>query len=105
MKTKIEAFEVLIPTPDGNDISERVSIDVAQEWDEEIGEWLLTPESLRKIDDTKARRIGLLLPEELKALRERLSTTQSLDPHCVTTSQPMQEFHSGLHSCVSGKVH
>jgi len=77
MKTKTEPFDVLIPTPDGNDIAERVTIEVVHEWDEEIGEWLLAPESLQKIDDTKARRMGLLLPAELRAIRERLGLTQS----------------------------
>ncbi len=76
MSTRTEPFEVLIPTPDGQDVAERVSIDVVHEWDDEIGEWLLTPESLKLIDDTKARHMGLLLPEELKALRERLGMTQ-----------------------------
>ena len=50
---------------------------MVSEWDEEISEWLLTPESLQQIDDTKARRMGLLLPAELKALRERLCLSQS----------------------------
>ena len=77
MKTKTEPFEVLIPTPDGKQVAERVPIEVVHEWDEEIGEWLLSPESLKLIEDTKARHMGLLLPEELQALRERLDMTQS----------------------------
>jgi len=76
MKTKTAPFEVLIPTPDGKDIAERVTIEVIHEWDEEFGEWLLAPESLQKIDDTKARCMGLLLPAELRAIRERLGLTQ-----------------------------
>ncbi|NQT94694.1 MAG: helix-turn-helix domain-containing protein [Lentisphaerae bacterium] len=76
MRTKTEPFEVLIPTPDGKEIAERVAIEVIHEWDEDVGEWLLTPESLKKIDDTKARHLGLLLPEEIRALRERLGLTQ-----------------------------
>ena len=76
MKMRTEPFVVLIPSLDGKDISERVSIEVVHEWDEELEEWLLSPESLQKIDDTKARRMGLLLPEELKELRERLGLSQ-----------------------------
>jgi|APSaa5957512622_1039677.scaffolds.fasta_scaffold21992_2 DNA-binding transcriptional regulator YiaG len=76
MKTQIVPFDVLIPTEDGKSVKESVVIDVVQEWDEEIGEWLLAPESLKEIEDMKARRMGLLLPEELKALRERFGVTQ-----------------------------
>ena len=58
MKTQIVPFNVLIPTEDGKSVKESVVIDVVQEWDEEIGEWLLAPESLKEIEDMKARRMG-----------------------------------------------
>jgi len=76
MKTKIEEFEVLIPNLDGTDIAERVKVPVTLEWDEEVKEWLLTPEAHQIIEETKARRIGLLLPAQLKELRERYEYTQ-----------------------------
>lgn len=76
MKTKIEEFEVLIPNLDGTDIAERVKVPVTLEWDEEVKEWLLTPEAHQIIEETKARRIGLLLPAQLKELRERYDYTQ-----------------------------
>ena len=76
MKTKTEEFEVLIPNLDGTDIAERVKVPVTLEWDEEVKQWLLTPEAHQIIEDTKARRIGLLLPAQLKELRERYDYTQ-----------------------------
>jgi len=76
MKTKIEEFEVLIPSLDGMEIAERVKVPVTLEWDEEVKEWLLTPEAHEAIDNTKARLIGLLLPAQMKELRERCDCTQ-----------------------------
>ena len=76
MKTKIEEFEVLIPNLDGTNIAERVKVPVTLEWDEEVKEWLLTPEAHQMIEETKARRIGLLLPAQLKELRARYGYSQ-----------------------------
>ncbi|MGO9001936.1 MAG: helix-turn-helix domain-containing protein [Limisphaerales bacterium] len=76
MKTKTEEFEILIPNLDGTDIAERVKVPVTLEWDEEVKQWLLTPEAHQIIEDTKARRIGLLLPAQLKELRDRYDYTQ-----------------------------
>lgn len=76
MKTKIEEFEVLIPSLDGNGIAERVKIPVTVEWDEEVKEWLMTPEAHEIIENTKARLIGLLLPEQFAELRKRYNYTQ-----------------------------
>lgn len=78
MKTKIEEFEVLIPNLDGTNIAERIKVPVTLEWDEEVNEWLLTPEAHQVIEETKARRIGLLLPAQLKELRERYEYTQKV---------------------------
>jgi len=76
MKTKNEEFEVLIPNLDGTAVAERVKINVPLRWDDELEEWLLTPEAHEKIENTKARRIGLLLPAQLKELRERYNYSQ-----------------------------
>jgi DNA-binding XRE family transcriptional regulator len=61
---------------DGTDIAERVKVPITLEWDEEVKEWLLTPEAHEAIDNTKARLIGLLLPDQFKELRERCDCTQ-----------------------------
>jgi transcriptional regulator with XRE-family HTH domain len=76
MKTKTEEFEVLIPNLDGTGIGQRVKVPITLEWDEEVQQWLVTPESHELIDRTKARLIGLLLPDQLKELRERYDYTQ-----------------------------
>ena len=39
------------------------------EWDVEIQEWLMTDEGLQKVEETKARHMGLMLPSEIHALR------------------------------------
>lgn len=76
MKTKTAEFEVSIPNLDGTEIAERVKVPVTLEWDEEIKEWLLTPEAHQVIENTKARRIGLLLPDQLMELRQQYNYTQ-----------------------------
>jgi DNA-binding XRE family transcriptional regulator len=76
MKTKNEQFEVLVPNLEGNGVAERVKVVAPMRWDEELQEWLLTPEAHEIIESTKARHMGLLLPAQLKELRERHDYTQ-----------------------------
>ena len=73
---KLRPFEVTIPTPDGTAVADRIKIDVPMKWDEDIHDWTLTPEAESLIETTKARHMGLLLPEQLRALRVRLGLTQ-----------------------------
>jgi len=75
-QTELIDFEVLIPTIDAEGISERITIQVPITRDPVTGEELLTPEANEKIEQTQARHMGLLSPEELKALRNRLGITQ-----------------------------
>ncbi len=77
MKTKNARFEVVIPKLDGAGEADRVPIEVPVQWDEELQEWLLTPEAHERIEATKARYLGLLRPVEIKALRQRLGLTQA----------------------------
>lgn len=74
--SELRSFEVTIPTADGVRIAERISIMVPMRYDADLEEWLITPEAQELIDDTKARHMGLLLPNELKSLREQLCLTQ-----------------------------
>ena len=76
MKTKNEEFEVLVPNCDGSAVAETVKVSVPLRWDEEINEWLLTPEAHQIIEETKARHMGLLLPAQMKELRERYNYSQ-----------------------------
>jgi len=76
MRTKTEEFEVLVPNLEGTGIIERVKVPITLQWDEEVKEWLLTPEAHRIIEGTQARRMGLLLPEQFQELRERCDCTQ-----------------------------
>lgn len=79
MKTpelRTTSFLVQIPNLDGDGIAETVSVEVQCFTDPETGAEVLTPESLELIDRTKARRMGLILPDELKSLRERLDLSQ-----------------------------
>src|SRR5437764_3768815 len=75
LQTKL--FEVYIPNLDHDGIAEIVPIEVQVRYDPEVGEEILTRESLKLIEDTKARRMGLMLPEKIKALRLRLKLTQN----------------------------
>jgi len=76
MKTKNDQFQVVVPSLDGLGAAERVRISVPLRWDDELKEWLLTPEAHARIENTKARHMGLLLPAQLKELRDRLGYTQ-----------------------------
>src|SRR6266446_3479504 len=76
MRIKNEEFEVLVPRADGSGIAEKVKVAVPIRWDEELKDWLMTPEAHEIIDNTKARLMGLLLPEQFKELRERYGYSQ-----------------------------
>jgi putative zinc finger/helix-turn-helix YgiT family protein len=68
---------VNIPTLDGKNIAEVITIKVPCHISEKSGEVFLRGEALRMIDKTKARYMGLMLPEEIKNLRIRLGLNQS----------------------------
>jgi transcriptional regulator with XRE-family HTH domain len=76
MNAELRDFEVIIPTVDGKSVADRVTVSVPMIWDEELQTYLLTPQAHEIIDDTKARHMGLLLPSQLRQLRERLNLTQ-----------------------------
>lgn len=76
MKTKMEDFEVLVPDMEGTEVEKKVTVQIPLAWDEEFGQWVLTPEAHQIIDDTKAVHMGLLLPAQLKELRQRLGFSQ-----------------------------
>jgi len=70
-------YNVRIPNLDGDAVAETVPITVPVTLDPVTGEELLTEEAIELIETTKARHMGLLLPGEIKELRERLALTQS----------------------------
>ncbi|NQU39532.1 MAG: helix-turn-helix domain-containing protein [Lentisphaerae bacterium] len=65
-----------IPTLDGKSISETIMVKVPCRIETKSGEVILGGEALRMMDRAKARYMGLLLPDEIAALRERLGMTQ-----------------------------
>jgi len=76
MKTKTEIFEIAIPSFDGETVVRRVPVPVEVYWDEESQDWTLSEEALRAIEDKKAELMGILLPHQLKELRERHKKTK-----------------------------
>jgi DNA-binding transcriptional regulator YiaG len=76
MKTKHTDFTLQIPDAEGK-VVRRVKVKVPVEWDEAIGEWMMTPEALRMVEDAKAREMGIIMPDEMKALRKRFGITQA----------------------------
>jgi len=74
--TKTVIFQVQIPNLDGDGIAETVPIEVQVYLDPETGEEVLTQESVNLIEKTQARHMGLMSPEEIKGLRQRLDVTQ-----------------------------
>ena len=67
---------VHIPTLDGTGIAETVKVKVPAWRDPKDGEIYLDPEATAILDKVKARHMGLLTPEQIKALRKRLGLTQ-----------------------------
>ncbi len=67
---------VHIPTPDGKAVAETIMVKVPALKDTATGEVYLTGEALEIMDKAKARLMGVLLPTEIKALRERTGMTQ-----------------------------
>lgn len=68
--------EVLIPTLDGKGVAETVKVTVPALRDPVDGEIYLTEEALGILDDTKARYMGLLLPRQMKELRQTFGLSQ-----------------------------
>ena len=67
---------VNIPTLDGKNIAEIITIKVPCHIQEKTGDIFLRGEALRMIDKTKARHMGLMSPEKIKTLRVRLGLNQ-----------------------------
>jgi putative zinc finger/helix-turn-helix YgiT family protein len=80
MKTErqigLTAFKVEIPNADRTEIVETITIEIPIERDPVTGEEILTAEALDLIENTQARYMGILLPEEIKDLRKNLDLTQ-----------------------------
>jgi len=76
MKKKLTDFTLQIPDAEGK-IVRRVKVKVPVEWDEAVGEWMMTPEALRMVEDAKAREMGIIMPDEMKSLRKRFGLTQA----------------------------
>ena len=73
---RMRPFDVHIPNLDGDGIAETIRIEVPVRVDAESGEEILTPDAHELIEKTKARRMGLMLPDEIRELRERFKLTQ-----------------------------
>ena len=73
---KMRPFDVHVPNLDGDGIAETIRIEVPVRVDAESGEEILTPDAHELIEKTKARRMGLMLPDEIRELRERFNLTQ-----------------------------
>ncbi len=79
-KERLERIEVEeqvhIPTLDGTGVAETVPVKVPAWRDPHDGEVYLDTEATAILDKVKARHMGLLTPELIKALRKRLGLTQ-----------------------------
>jgi DNA-binding transcriptional regulator YiaG len=79
-KDRLERIEVEepvhVPTLDGTGVAETVLVKVPAWRDPKNGEIYLDTEATTILDRVKARHMGLLTPEQIKALRQRLGLTQ-----------------------------
>jgi len=67
---------VHIPTVDGQGIAETKEVEVDAWRNPNNGEIYLDGEALKQLDDVKARYFGLMLPDEIKELRDQFGVTQ-----------------------------
>jgi len=67
---------VSIPTLDGKSVAETVQVKVQAWRNPKDGEIYLDGEALAELDRVKARHMGIMLPTEIKELREQLGVTQ-----------------------------
>lgn len=70
-------YQVAIPNSDGSAVAREVEVQVPMEWSAAANDWLITNEAEAIIEATKARHMGLLTPEQMVALRDRLQLTQA----------------------------
>lgn len=80
LKERLERIEVeervLIPTLDGSAVAETITVKVPAWRDPKDGEIYFDGEATAILDRAKARHMGLLSPDEIKKLRQRLRLTQ-----------------------------
>lgn len=80
LKERLERIEleepVHIPTLDGTGIAETINVKVPAWRDPMDGEVYLDTQATAILDKVKARHMGLLTPDQIKALRKRLRLTQ-----------------------------
>lgn len=69
-------FKVHIPNLEGDGVQEVITIQIPVIIDQSTGDELMTPEGTEMVEDTKARFMGLLRPEQIKEMRQRLDLTQ-----------------------------
>jgi DNA-binding transcriptional regulator YiaG len=67
----------MIPSSDGRSSIGKETIEVPAWRDPESGEIFLDDRAIAKIEQTKARLMGLLSPKEIKALRSRMGLSQA----------------------------
>ena len=65
-----------IPTADGKGIAETIMVEVDALRDPRDGEIYMGGAALEELDRVKARHMGILLPSEIRELRNRLGMTQ-----------------------------
>ncbi len=75
-RKKLIEVDVHIPSLDGKSVDRIEKAKVLAIFDEDYKDYLLDEEALAEIERVKARHMGLMSPEEIKALRTRLGVTQ-----------------------------
>jgi len=68
--------KVNIPTLDGQGIANTIKVKVPALRDPKDGEIYYDDEATALLDKVKARHMGLLMPDQIRCLRERLGLTQ-----------------------------
>ncbi len=94
MKTLMERCEpvkitkqVPIPSPEGTGDTYMVDVEVEALRDPRDGEIYLTDEAWEKMDRVRARLMGILLPSQIKELRDRLGLTQKAMSELLQTGE------------------
>lgn len=76
MKKEMITVDVAIPSTDGKSVAYTIPVTVPAVFNEDYQDYILDGTAQAEIDRVKARHMGLLSAEEIKALRTRLGVTQ-----------------------------
>lgn len=76
MKEEKLKLDIPIPSSDGKSVAYTIPVEISARYDKDLEDYVLDGHAMEEIDRVKARHMGLLQPDQIKDLRNRLDLTQ-----------------------------